>query len=108
MRLLGDEAADLLLQVRSLPPDTATKANLAALSLSPNLHAVDASPAALVYQQGLSWSEKGTKLNLDKNASTASQPTFDQWQGLRLSDAQRYAQEEVADRAADSVCHSGR
>ena len=82
VRLLGEEAADLLLQVLALPSDTATKANLAALSVSPNLHAVDASPAALVYQQGLSWSEKGTKLNLDKNAPTASQPAFDQWQGL--------------------------
>jgi ATP-dependent DNA helicase RecG len=86
VRLIGEEAAALLLQVLALPPDGSTRANIAALSLSPNLRAADASTAALVYQQGLSWSEKGTKLNLDKSSSATSPPNFDQWQRLSFEE----------------------
>lgn len=83
---LGEAAADYLLQLLGLPVEPNSHASLAFLPLGPAVQRNMASLAALLYQLGLSWVEKGTRLNLAKNQPDSDLPAFEQWQGLGITE----------------------
>ncbi|MDJ0368001.1 hypothetical protein QMK33_22900, partial [Hymenobacter sp. H14-R3] len=83
---LGEAPADYLLQLLGLPIEPNSRASLALLPLGPAVQGHAASPAALLYQLGLRWVEKGTRLNLAKNQPGSDLPAFEQWQGLAIAE----------------------
>lgn len=83
---LGEEAATLLTQLLDLPPDAAQTTRMAALTLLPAGQVAHLSATALVYQLGLGWSRQGTRLKLEKKALATALPTFEQWQGLSVTE----------------------